>query len=472
MQLNFIANARVPSASGRTLSVIDPSDGQPFEDIQRSNAQDVDDAVAAARDGFDGVWSKVDAAERGRLLQRLSQAVGEHAGELGAIVQQEAGKTTRQATADVAALARSLAGHAAACAQPQPVPAATPGGGHSLRWREPRGVTGHIIPWYEPLRIFGATVGAALAAGNVCVVKPADETSLALLRVAQLAAEAGLPAGALNVLTGYDQEVAEALARHKGVDHLSLTGSPPLVTLVQQAAAERQCPVLIGGNDQSRGTGPQIVFADADLDTAVPAIVQALLQGCGQGGAAGSHLLVERAIYEPMLDRLAGAFEALRVGPAHHDLDMGPLIRHGQQQRVWDFLSDADAAGMVVVAQGVVVDEAPETGFYQAPTLLRDLPPDRSGALDAVAGPVLAAAPFDNEEELLERINGGTSAIAATTARATLWTGDADRPLRLARGLRCAHLTVNHHGGVEAAMAEGLDGTLAYTRLKTLVTRR
>ncbi len=469
MQLNFIANTRVPSASGRTLAVIDPSDGQAFDEIQRSNAHDVADAVAAARDGFDGVWSKTDAAERGRLLLRLSQEVTAHAVGIAAIVQRDAGKPPRQALARVNALAQSLASFAQACGQLQGEPAPPRDGYRLLTWREPYGVTAHLIPWYDPLRIFGQSVGAALAAGNVCVVKPAEETSLALLRVAELAAGVGFPAGVLNVLTGYDQEVGDALASHKGVDHISVAGSQELATLVQRAAAGHHCPVALNLG----GKSPQIVLADADLDVAVPAIVRAVLHNAGHTGSAGARLLAEQAIYEPLLARLVSAFEALRVGPAHIDLDMGPLIRQSQQQRVWDFLSDAQVAGIAMVAQGAVVDEAPETGFYQAPTLLRDLPETHALALEDVPGPVLAAMPFDDEEQALALANA--TAFTAANTVTQLWTGDESRQLRLARGLRCARVAVNGAGGEHDASFDdsgGLDRVLAFTTLKTVAMRR
>jgi aldehyde dehydrogenase (NAD+) len=157
-------------------------------------------------------------------------------------------------------------------------------------WREPHGVTGHIIPWNYPMQIFGRSVGGALAAGNVCVVKPAEDACLSLIRVAQLAAEVGFPAGALNIVTGYGHEVGDALARHEGIDHISFTGSPKIGTLIQQVAAERHCPVTL----ELGGKSPQIVFADADLDAVVPVVINAIVQNAGQTCSAGSRVLIER----------------------------------------------------------------------------------------------------------------------------------------------------------------------------------
>ena len=239
MQMNYIANASVASASGRTIPVIDPSDGQTFDHIQRSTAADLDAAVRAARQCMDAVWSKVNAAERGRLLMRLSNKINEHAQELAELEQRDCGKPTKQARADATALARYFEFYAGACDKLHGETIPFLDGYSVLTWREPHGVTGHIIPWNYPMQIFGRSIGGALAAGNVCVVKPAEDACLSLIRVAQLAAEVGFPAGVLNIVTGYGHEVGDALARHPGIDHISFTGSPKIGTLIQQVAAER-----------------------------------------------------------------------------------------------------------------------------------------------------------------------------------------------------------------------------------------
>jgi aldehyde dehydrogenase (NAD+) len=169
------------------------------------------------------------------------------------------------------------------------------------------------FPWNYPMQIFGRSVGGALAAGNVCVVKPAEDACLSLIRVAQLAAEVGFPAGAINIVTGYGHEVGDALARHPGIDHISFTGSPGVGTIIQQVAAERHCPVTL----ELGGKSPQIIFADADLDAAIPMVINAIVQNAGQTCSAGSRVLIDELIYEPLLERLGKAFEKLRVGPAH-----------------------------------------------------------------------------------------------------------------------------------------------------------
>jgi aldehyde dehydrogenase (NAD+) len=475
MQLNYIANAAVPSDSGRTIPVIDPSDGQAFDHIQRSSATDVDAAVRAARQCMDSVWGRLTAAERGRLLMRLSAKISEHARELSDLEQRDCGKPTRQARADAVALARYFEFYAGACDKLHGETIPYLDGYSVLTWREPHGVTGHIIPWNYPMQIFGRSVGGALAAGNVCVVKPAEDACLSLIRVAQLAAEVGFPAGALNIVTGYGHEVGDALARHRGIDHISFTGSPKIGTLIQQLAAERHCPVTL----ELGGKSPQIVFADADLDAALPAIINAIVQNAGQTCSAGSRLLVDQQIYEPLLERLGDAFAALRVGPAAMDLDLGPLIRQSQQQRVQGFLSDAQVAGITMVAQGQIADEAPETGYYQAPTLLRDVPVQHRLAQEEVFGPVLCAMPFRDEDHAVELANATQFGLVAG-----VWTRDGARQFRMARRLRCGQVFINNYGaggGVELPFGgfkasghgreKGFEALYGFTALKTVAIR-
>ena len=475
MQLNYIGNAWQASASGLLIPVIDPSDGQTYDQIQRSNAADIDAAVRAAQDCLQRHWRQLSAAERGRLLMQLSRKVTEHAEELAAIEQRDCGKPTQQARADAHALARYFEFYAGACDKLHGETIPYQNGFSVLTWREPHGVTGHIIPWNYPMQIFGRSVGGALAAGNVCVVKPAEDACLSLLRVAQLAAEAGFPAGAINIVTGYGHEVGDALARHPGIDHISFTGSPNVGTLIQQVAAERHCPVTL----ELGGKSPQIVFADADLEAAIPTVINAIVQNAGQTCSAGARLLVDRQIYEPLLERLGNAFKKLRVGPAAMDLDLGPLIRQSQQQRVWDFLSDAQVANIPMVAQGKIVDEAPETGFYQAPTLLCDVPVTHRLSQEEVFGPVLVAMSFRDEDHAVALANA--TAFGLVTG---VWTRDGGRQFRMAKRVRAGQVFINNYGaggGVELPFGgvkssghgreKGFEALYGFTTLKTVAIR-
>lgn len=475
MQLHFIANESVRSSSERTLPVIDPSDGQAYDTIPRGTPEDIDAAVRAARSCFEGPWAKLSAADRGRLLMKLSMKVAEHAEELAAIEQRDCGKPTKQAKADAAALARYFEFYAGACDKLHGETLPYQEGYAVLTWREPHGVTGHVIPWNYPMQIFGRSVGGALAAGNTCVVKPSEDACLSLIRVAQLAAEVGFPAGAINIVTGYGHEVGDALARHPGIDHISFTGSPRVGTLIQQAAAERHCPVTL----ELGGKSPQIVFADADLEQVLPVVINAIVQNAGQTCSAGSRLLVEQSLYEPLLARLGEAFTKLRVGPAQMDLDVGPLIRATQLERVSGFLDEAQRAGIPVVAKGTVVHEAPASGFYQAPVLLRDVPVTHRLAQEEVFGPVLAAMAFRDEDHAVELANATQFGLVSG-----IWTRDGARQLRMARRVKSGQVFINNYGaggGVELPFGgvkssgygreKGFEALYGFTTLKTVAIR-
>jgi aldehyde dehydrogenase (NAD+) len=475
MHDHYIHNRPTPPASGQSLPMTDPATGEVYEHIARGNAQDVEAAVQSARRCYDDVWQHVTAAERGRLLMKLSIKVAEHADELAAIEQRDCGKPVKQAKADAAALARYFEFYAGAADKLHGETIPYQNGFTVLTWREPFGVVGNIIPWNYPMQIFGRSVGGALAAGNVCVVKPSEDACLSLLRVAQLGAEVGFPAGAINIVTGYGHEVGDAIARHAGIDHISFTGSPRVGTIISQVAAERHCPVTL----ELGGKSPQIVFADADLDLAVPAIINAIVQNAGQTCSAGSRLLVDELIYESLLQRLGTAFENLRAGPPAMDLDLGPLIRQSQQHRVWDFLSDAQVASIPMMAQGKVVDEAPQGGFYQAPTLLRDVPVHHRLAQEEIFGPVLCAMKFKDEDDAISMANATKFGLVAG-----LWTRDGARQLRLAKRIKSGQVFINNYGaggGIELPFGgykssgygreKGFEALYGFTQIKTVAIR-
>lgn len=473
--VHFIGNESVPARSGESLPVIDPSSGAVFAQIARGDAADVDRAVASARVAYAGGWGRLSAVDRGRLLRRWADAVEAHVDELAQLESQDTGKPLKQARADAVALARYFEFYAGAADKLHGTTIPYQDGYTVLTIREPHGVTGHIVPWNYPMQIFGRSVGASLAAGNTCVVKPAEDACLSLLRVASLAAAVGFPAGALNIVTGLGPEAGQALAEHPGIDHISFTGSTETGKRVAIAAAGHHCPVTL----ELGGKSPQLVFADADIEAALPVLVNAIVQNCGQTCSAGSRVLVERPLYEPLLERLAARFAALRAGPAAMDLDLGPLVNRKQQQRVWDFLSDAQSGGIEMMAQGEIVDEAPGDGFYQAPVLLRDVPSAHRLWQEEVFGPVLALQPFDDEEEALASANGTQYGLVAG-----VWTRDGARQMRLARKLHCGQVFINNYGagggvelpfgGVKASghgREKGFEALYAFTTLKTVAIR-
>jgi aldehyde dehydrogenase (NAD+) len=472
---HFIGGNWAAPASSEAIETIDPSDGQPFTRIARGNATDIDAAVDAARTAYDGAWGQTSAAERGRILYRLSMLVAACGEELARLEARDTGKPLREARADAAALARYFEFYAGACDKLHGATLPYQSGYTVMTVREPHGVTGHIVPWNYPMQIFGRSVGAALAAGNACVVKPSEDACLSLLRVAALSAEAGLPAGALNIVTGYGTEAGAALARHPGVDHISFTGSPSVGTLVSQLAAEHHAPVTL----ELGGKSPQIVFADADLDAALPTLVTAIVQNAGQTCSAGSRVLVEAAVYDALIERLAAAFNALRVGPSERNLDCGPLINAKQHARVASFVADAERDGIRVAARGEIVADAPRGGFYQAPTLFADVPAEHRIAQEEIFGPVLAVQRFKDEHEALALANGTRYGLVAG-----LWTRDGARQMRLARRLRAGQVFINNYGaggGVELPFGgtgqsghgreKGFEALYGFTTLKTIAIK-
>lgn len=472
---NFIANQWVEALGGQTVTVIDPSNGQPFAEIARSGEADIDAAVQAARAASAGAWGRMAPAERSRLLLRLSLALQDQQEALARIESRDTGKPMKQARADAAAVARYVEFYAGAVDKLHGTTIPYPSDYTVLTVREPHGVTGHIIPWNYPLQIFGRSVGAALAAGNACVVKPAEDACLSLLKVAEIAAEAGLPAGALNICTGLGAEAGAALSAHSGIDHISFTGSPQTGKQVALAAAGHFAPVTL----ELGGKSPQILFSDADIDAAVPVLLNAIIQNAGQTCSAGSRLLVQRAIYADVMGRLSERFKATRTGPAEDDPDCGPLINARQRDRVKAFLAEAESDGIAVAAQGVLDINAPKGGFYQPPVLLGDVPPAHRLAQEEIFGPVLAAIPFDTEDEALSIANSTPFGLVAG-----IWTQDGSRQLRLARRVRSGQVFINNYGaggGVELPFGgtgqsgygreKGFEALYGFTTLKTIAIK-
>jgi aldehyde dehydrogenase (NAD+) len=473
--MHFIAGKKRAAATGATIPVVDPSDGQPFATIARGTRDDIDAAIAAARAAAEGAWGRMAAMERGRILARLAQRILDRHEELAALECRDTGKPIQQAKADIAAAARyfEFYGGAADKLHGETIPYQE--GYTILALREPLGVTGHIIPWNYPAQIFGRTVGGALAAGNACVVKPAEDACLSPLRLAELAGEAGLPEGALNIVTGYGHEAGAALAAHPGINHLSFTGSPETGTAVARAAAGNHVPVTL----ELGGKSPQLVFADADLEAALPVVVNAIVQNAGQTCSAGSRVLIERSIYDAVMARLGDAFARLKTGPGARGLDCGPLISGRQLDRVRSMADAAAADGIATIASGTIVADAPKTGFYFAPLLLGNVPPRHRIAQQEAFGPILAAFPFVDEEEAVRLANGTPYGLTAA-----LWTRDGARQLRLARRIAAGQVFVNNYGaggGVELPFGgmkhsghgreKALEGMRGFTQVKTVALR-
>ena len=311
-----------PPTGGEYLDLLNPSDGSTLCAIARGTSADVDAAVDSAKAALNGDWGAATALERGRILAKISQRVLKHVDLLATLEAQDVGKPLTQARNDAIALARYLEfyGGAADKVHGQTIPYMEGYTVYTLR--EPHGVTGHIVPWNYPMQIIGRSVGAALAMGNACVLKPAEEACLTALAFAEIARDAGLPDGALNVVSGLGAEAGAALSTHKDVHHISFTGSVGVGKLIQKAAAENIVPVTL----ELGGKSPQVVFADADLDAALPFLVNAGIQNAGQTCSASSRILVQDSLLDEVTTRMTEAYEALIAAPALEDKHV--IINH------------------------------------------------------------------------------------------------------------------------------------------------
>ena len=466
----FVGGAWAPPASGRTLEITDPSDGTVLCSIAQGGAEDIDRAVAGAEAAMSGEWGRTTAAERGRVLSRIGQMVLENCDELARLEAMDVGKPLKQARADVTALARYMEFYAGAADKLHGATIPYLDGYTVYTLREPHGVTGHIIPWNYPMQIIGRSVGAALTAGNAAVLKPAEEACLTALSFAEIARRAGLPEGALNVVPGLGAEAGAALTQHPSVDHISFTGSVTVGKLIQSAAAANVVPVTL----ELGGKSPQLVFEDADIDAALPFLVNAGIQNAGQTCSASSRILAHRRVYDRVVSGMAERYRALRVGPALADLDVGPVISARQKAIVEGFLEKG--ADLEVAAQGEIAGDAPSGGTYVMPTLLSGVRPDHTLAQDEIFGPVQVVIPFDDEAEAVAIANGTDYGLVAS-----VWSANGARQMRLARKLRAGQVFVNNYGaggGVELPFGgtglsghgreKGFEALYGFTTLKTV----
>ncbi|RZL92567.1 MAG: aldehyde dehydrogenase family protein [Variovorax sp.] len=433
----------VDAQAGETIEVLDPCSAQPFGTIARGRAEDVDLAVAAARRALDGAWGRMTATERGRILQRLAQLILANGETLAQLEARDTGKPMAVARADAAAVARyfEFYGGAADKVHGQTIPYLN---GYNVSVvRIPHGVTAHIIPWNYPAQMMGRTLAPALAMGNAAVVKPSEDACLSALKLAELAMEAGLPPGALNIVTGYGAEAGAALTAHPGIDFATFTGSPEVGMQVQQATARHHVPCVL----ELGGKSPQIVFDDADLAKAAPIIVRAIVQNAGQTCSAGSRLLVQKGIYDRFVDTVATHFAALNVGTSAQDLDCGPMINSRHHARVQSVIRDAVAEGVPRLAEGKLADGLPAGGYFVAPVLFGPVPRTHRLASQEIFGPVLSAMPFDDEDDAVQLANATEYGLVAG-----VWTENGNRQARMARRIASGQVFINCYGaggGVE-----------------------
>lgn len=462
-----------PASGGQRIQMLEPSTGQLIGTIACGTAGDVDLAVTAARHTFENTWRKIAPAERGRMMARLAQLIQAHEEELTAIEARDTGKPVSQARRDIKAASRYFEFYAGACDKVHGEIIPYEPGYTAMVLREPLGVTGHILPWNYPAQQFGRTLGPSLAAGNTIVLKPAEDACLSILRMTELSEEAGFPAGVINVVPGRGNGAGSALAGHSGIDFISFTGSPEVGTRVQELAAANHigCTLELGGKS------PQIIFEDADLDSALDCVVSGILQNTGQTCSASSRTLVQESILEAFTGRLIERFKKVSYGPHDQDLHCGPLISARQRDRVETLTSAAIDDGTPVLYQVEKQENLPENGFYFAPIIFGPVDRNSKIARDEVFGPVLAVMSFKDEADAVSLANSTDYGLIAA-----VWSKDADRLIRVAREMRCGQVFMNNYGaggGVELPFGgvkrsghgreKGMEAINEFSAAKTIV---
>jgi aldehyde dehydrogenase (NAD+) len=472
----LIGNRWLEAENGATIPVIAPAEGREFARIAAATARDVDLAVKAARAAIEtGVWGRLAAAERGRLLSRMAIVVSDHAEELAQIEARDTGKPIKQARNDMVAAARYFEyyGGGADKVHGETIPFVN--GHFAATERVPHGVTAHIIPWNYPAQMFPRSVGPALAMGNAVVMKPAEDACQTPLRMAELMVEAGFPDGAINIVTGFGHEAGAALSSHPDVDFISFIGSNATGVQIQTAAAKNHigCTLELGGKSA------QIVFADADLDAALPVLVNAIVQHAGQTCSAGSRLLVERSAYDRVVERVAERFSQVRVGTPEMDLDLGPVVSKRQQERVIGFCDRAAEDSVPLIASGQMAAGLPQDGFFVQPKLFGPVPRSNGLAHDEVFGPVMAVMPFEDEADAVALANGTRYGLVAG-----VWTQDGGKALRVGRRMQVGQVFVNCYGaggGIELPFGgmkksghgreKGFEALYEFSALRTMVVK-
>lgn len=443
----FIDGRWRDAADGRRMEIVAPASGRPLTEVAKAGIRDVDDAVAAARRAFDaGVWSGLSSRERARILQRAYELMRENGERLAQVESQDVGKPISLARAvDVnnaaafyeyyASLGHHLDGEV------REISADT----HAFVTKEPYGVVAAVTPFNFPLILSSSKIAPALIAGNTVVHKPAGDTPLSALLMAEILQEAGVPDGVFNVVTGSGAELGDHLVGHPDVDRVAFTGSTEVGAHAAALAGRTLTPFTaeLGGN------AANILFADADLPAAIHTVISAFVFNAGQFCMAGPRLLVERPLYETVLGILAEAVPQVPFGDiADPATVIGPLAGRAQLEKVTAMVERATAAGARVVAGGAPVERG--GGFYYAPTVLADVAPDAEVVVEEVFGPVLTVQPFDTEDEAVALANGTRYGLASG-----IQTADLARAHRLAARLRAGITWINSWAVLDPAISFG-----------------
>jgi len=463
---------RLCGGSQQPMASRNPASGAVNHYFHAAGASEIAQAVQAAEQAFsDRHWRHMAVAARGSLLRKLGDLLDRHAPELATLQMQENGKTYRQCLAQAKSAAATYRYYAAVCETlPSEMPPAR-GAYLSMVMHEPYGVVGAITPWNSPLTLEAQKIAPALAAGNAVVLKPSELTPSPALAVAEIALEAGLPPGILNVVPGSGSVAGSALIGHPGVRMITFTGGTSTGRRIAEAAAARLVPAAL----ELGGKSPHIICADADLDRATAAVVDGIFDGTGQSCVAGSRVFVERAIYEQALERIVAITGRMRVGaPDDPDADMGPLASFEQRQRVEDIVEQARSDGACLLTGGRrPADPALLNGAYYEPTVITGLDNRARAVREEIFGPVVCVLPFEDDEDLIAQANDTVYGLAAG-----IWSSDFGRAWNLARRLEAGTVWINTYkqlsiatpfGGYKESglgREKGTDGMRLYQQVK------
>jgi aldehyde dehydrogenase (NAD+)/betaine-aldehyde dehydrogenase len=472
---HFIAGRWTPSSAGRTMESLDPGTGRPFHLFAAGDAEDVDRAVRSADAALKGDWSRVSPAARGAVLARAAILIREAGARLAFAESLDSGKPLQEAEGDVQGAARCFEYYAGL---PDKLEGRTiPLGPDHLGYTswEPIGVTAHIIPWNYPLSTFARGIAPALAAGCTVVAKPAEQTPLTALMLAEILIHAGLPEGVLNVVTGTGVEAGAPLVAHPLVRHVTFTGSCATGIEVMRAAARNVTSVL----PELGGKSPVVVLRDAGLDAVVDGVIGAIFENAGQICSAGSRLVVERAVHAELVERLVARARAITLGHGLRRPDMGPVSSAAQRDKIAAFVDGARKRGREIVAGGRAVTD-PETGlgwFYE-PTIIDRVPVDDPIAQEEIFGPVLAVQVVEDVEEAVAVANSTRFALVAG-----VYTKDFSAAHDLARRIDAGQVYINEYfaGGIALPFGgnrmsgfgreKGVDALRTYMKLKSVAAR-
>ena len=445
----WIGGQWIASASGEEFDAINPADGSLLARLARGSAADVDRAVAAARTAFEGPWSRWTPNERQKLLLRINDLMLQHAEELATIETMDMGAPIARSRGTVNWIT-GLIRFFASCTGAATITTnsnSLPGKIMTLTHKAPLGVVGGIIPWNGPLGGQWWTLGPALATGCTVVLKPAEDASLSVLRFADILAEAGVPDGVVNIVTGYGSDAGSALAAHRGVDKISFTGSTETGRKIVQASAGnlKRLQLELGGKS------PDIVFADADLDRAVPGAAMAVFTNSGQICFSGTRLFVQRSIQDEFVERLKKFSATLKVGNGLHDgIDLGPLISQRQLDRVMGYLDIGPKEGATLATGGTRLGGALSSGYFVEPTVFANVNNTMTIAREEIFGPVISVIPFDTVDDVLKLANDTDYGLAGG-----VWTRSLATAHQVSQAIRSGTVWVNCYGAVDPSVGFG-----------------